>query len=159
MSLPLVTRFGADPLLDLEVANKQYVDSSGGGAAKDIWTMCYLGTQSSNTVLYWPIGNDTSADGVESDIQAVLSYEVTQRRMICRVYTNTKAGAVILSLRDDGTNINPVTIAAGTTGIFDSGDVTTVIALNSLLSFTRDASAGVSGVIGFNCVAQMELDT
>jgi len=32
MSLPLVTRFGADPVLDLEVANKQYVDSSGGGA-------------------------------------------------------------------------------------------------------------------------------
>jgi len=32
MSLPLVTRFGADPLLDLEVANKRYVDASGGGA-------------------------------------------------------------------------------------------------------------------------------
>jgi len=32
MSLPLVTRFGADPLLDLEVANKRYVDTSGGGA-------------------------------------------------------------------------------------------------------------------------------
>jgi len=29
MSLPLVTRFGADPLLDLEVANKRYVDNSG----------------------------------------------------------------------------------------------------------------------------------
>jgi len=26
-----VTRFGPDPLLDLEVANKRYVDSSGGG--------------------------------------------------------------------------------------------------------------------------------
>jgi len=34
MSLPLVTRFGADPLLDLEIANKRYVDnaSSSGGA-------------------------------------------------------------------------------------------------------------------------------
>jgi len=31
MSLPLVTRFGADPLLDLEVANKRYVDNSTGG--------------------------------------------------------------------------------------------------------------------------------
>jgi len=31
MSLPLVTRFGADPLLDLEIANKRYVDNSGGG--------------------------------------------------------------------------------------------------------------------------------
>jgi len=30
VSLPLVTRFGADPLLDLEVANKRYVDGSGG---------------------------------------------------------------------------------------------------------------------------------
>jgi len=28
----LVTRFGADPLQDLEVANKRYVDTSGGGA-------------------------------------------------------------------------------------------------------------------------------
>jgi len=34
MSLPLVTRFGADPLLDLEVANKRYVDSSGGGGTQ-----------------------------------------------------------------------------------------------------------------------------
>jgi len=31
MSLPLVTRFGADPLLDLEIANKRYVDNSSGG--------------------------------------------------------------------------------------------------------------------------------
>jgi len=30
MSLPLVTRFGANPLLDLELANKQYVDTGGG---------------------------------------------------------------------------------------------------------------------------------
>jgi len=28
MSLPLVTRYGADPLLDLEIANKQYVDNN-----------------------------------------------------------------------------------------------------------------------------------
>jgi len=31
MSFPLVTRFGANPLLDLELANKNYVDNSGGG--------------------------------------------------------------------------------------------------------------------------------
>jgi len=34
MSLPLVTRFGADPLLDLEVANKRYVDNSSGGTGQ-----------------------------------------------------------------------------------------------------------------------------
>jgi len=32
MSLPLTTRFGANPLLDLELANKNYVDNAGGGA-------------------------------------------------------------------------------------------------------------------------------
>jgi len=31
MSLPLTTRFGANPLLELELANKAYVDSSSGG--------------------------------------------------------------------------------------------------------------------------------
>jgi len=31
LSLPLTTRFGADPLLDFELANKQYVDNSSGG--------------------------------------------------------------------------------------------------------------------------------
>jgi len=31
MSLPLVTRFGADPLLALEIANKQYVDNASSG--------------------------------------------------------------------------------------------------------------------------------
>jgi len=30
MSLPLTTRFGADPLLDLEIANKRYVDNNSG---------------------------------------------------------------------------------------------------------------------------------
>jgi len=30
LSLPLTTRFGADPLLDLEVANKRYVDNRAG---------------------------------------------------------------------------------------------------------------------------------
>jgi len=34
LSLPLVTRFGADPLLDLEVANKRYVDNSSGGTGQ-----------------------------------------------------------------------------------------------------------------------------
>jgi len=32
MSLPLTTRFGADPLVDLEIANKRYVDNSSGGS-------------------------------------------------------------------------------------------------------------------------------
>jgi len=32
----LVTRFGADPLLDLEVANKRYVDNSG-GVGLQVW--------------------------------------------------------------------------------------------------------------------------
>lgn len=31
MSLPLTTRFGANPLLDLELANKNYVDNASGG--------------------------------------------------------------------------------------------------------------------------------
>jgi len=31
MSLPLTTRFGVNPTLDLELANKAYVDSAGGG--------------------------------------------------------------------------------------------------------------------------------
>jgi len=32
LSLPLTTRFGADPVLDLELANKQYVDNASGGS-------------------------------------------------------------------------------------------------------------------------------
>jgi len=32
MSIPLITRFGADPLLDLEIANKRYVDRQGTGS-------------------------------------------------------------------------------------------------------------------------------
>jgi len=39
MSLPLVTRFGADPIQDLEVANKRYVDSSGGGGIVSVQTV------------------------------------------------------------------------------------------------------------------------
>jgi len=158
MSLPLVTRFGADPLLDLEVANKQYVDNSGGGSAKDVWTMLFTGTQSSNSVLFWGI-NGVNIDATENDVETVLSYQVTQTRMISNVYQNTKNGDVILSLRDDGSSINPLTVGAGITGVLDSGAVSTDIALNSTVNFIRDATGSSSGSIGFNMLAEVELDT
>jgi len=49
MSLPLVTRFGADPILDLEVANKRYVDTSGGGATVTIQNITAASFSTSST--------------------------------------------------------------------------------------------------------------
>jgi len=50
MSLPLVTRFGADPLLDLELTNKQYVDNRGGNTFARVMKLVDTARASQDTV-------------------------------------------------------------------------------------------------------------
>jgi len=59
MSLPLVTRFGADPLLDLELANKQYVDAGGGGGSGLTFARKIKATDESITSDIVPHDDDT----------------------------------------------------------------------------------------------------
>ena len=50
MFLPLTTRFGADPLLDLEIANKRYVDNSSGGGGTSFSVVKKVDEVRNNTI-------------------------------------------------------------------------------------------------------------
>jgi len=148
MSLPLVTRFGADPLLDLEVANKKYVDSklnpaksgfslvSGWPAANGAFTVVY----SPMTGIY-PIEYATEAE------TAIILPVCTLARCSVTNRTNTYNGITEYFCHDDGVNIanSVVTLPASTTGAFTTGDISESIAAESLVSGQRDRTASSSG--------------
>jgi len=90
MSLPLVTRFGADPLLDLEVANKRYVDNSSGGTNSSV-----MGHSSSSNV----------ANGQNSAYFQINSWHATES---ARQFVMVQAGVLSLFIIDVDVNNNTV---------------------------------------------------
>jgi len=141
MSLPLVTRFGADPLLDLEVANKQYVDNSGGGGG---WFVMGQGRDSLGAFhgeAFWGPFN-TGSDAPEPRAQMLISIAVNLRRQWLSISFNTNTvGDTLWNIRDDAVTINLMTIAFGVTGQIDSGDITVAIATGSLINTRSDTAA------------------
>jgi len=165
MSLPLVTRFGADPLLDLEVANKRYVDASGGGSdhgcrifhsiaqsvtnlvpltcafdSEDYDTDSYHDTVTNNTDIVIPVGLDGKymvGGGVQFDVNAVGT------RLIA-VTNNVGINLAVLRFNADATGFTSVALS----GIFDLavGDVITLRAFQDsggALNINRVADASV----------------
>jgi len=145
LSLPLVTRFGADPLLDLEVANKRYVDSSGGGATPRIVFSYTEITRSNNDIRFHAIYSMTSAATSEAARQIELDFDFTITRVRAEIPANTKNAVTVLSFRDDAAIKGSVDVAASTTGQFDSGAITETVADGSLVNFASDLSASSSG--------------
>jgi len=149
MSLPLVTRFGADPLLDLEVANKQYVDNNTGsgffilGARHNGYT--------TNSNVFGTIFSNNTRVATESQMTAQIFQGFTVIRNGIHILTNSKgAGDTLYSFRDDGSDIGLLTIAFGTSGLFDSGALTDVVAGGSLIVYRYDTSGQSSGTLSIN---------
>jgi len=123
MSFPLTTRFGADPLLDLEIANKQYVDASGGA-----WTFVFKTadetrtsdtTLSDDTELFFPV----VVDGVYyawffleilNDAAADIKLNMTQPTNCAGQRLNATWGSQVLI---DGEDITVQRAMATATGI------------------------------------------
>jgi len=121
MSLPLVTRFGANPTVPLEVANKAYVDAGGGGSSlvfmprwgdqTDTALTTDFGTINGRYINFTTSGNQQSSycpvDGQFSN-------------MIQDVTTNSMDDVVLISIfnRTLDTRGCTLTITASTTGVF-----------------------------------------
>ena len=58
---------------------------------------------------------------------------------------NTKDEASVYGLRDDGADAGTVSIAATTTGLFDSGAISVAVATGSLICAMIDTSASSEG--------------
>jgi len=149
---PKVTRFGADPTVDQELATKAYVDAGGGGGDKRV----LLGdngmsaSYSSNSERFAPVIGfnffNMSGSATEANSQITIDWGITIKRVYVTLVTNNKNANTIIAFRDDGVNVAPITIPATTTGEFDSGDVTTLIASGSLINWIVDTSLSSGGL-------------
>jgi len=146
LSLPLVTRFGADPLQDLEVANKRYVDTSGG--SRPVWYFSMNQSNLSGTSLDFFAAMYGGADDLRqvlAEVQIEVTRAFTLLRQTIVVSDNSKTGTIDLSFVDDGALLSTTTILAGTTGNFDSGVLSLSIAADSLCACDEDFTSGGTG--------------
>jgi len=146
MSLPLTTRFGVDPTVDEELANKRYVDNSSGGSSFGFITWQFATAMSSNVMTFFGCYGVTNSN-TEGDVTLIQDNGFTVIRHRSHVRLNSKNGNTLLSFEDDSIAIGQLTIAAAATGDFDSGALTDVVAAGSEIDFGRDTSASSSGTI------------
>jgi len=149
---PKVTRFGADPTVDQELATKAYVDNSGGGGTSLFFSANFQSSTTANGLFFYMINAD-SADATEANRDAIIDHAMTTDRIRANVNINTKNGATILGWRDDGVTIDSISIAASTTGDFDSGQLSSVVATLSRVDIIIDTSGSSSGAISFTLLS------
>jgi len=138
MSLPLVTRFGADPLLDLEVANKQYVDNSSGGGGGKFYFHAFNTAYASTSVFFWTVLSGNIFSGTESIVDVTFNFEFTIVRHGAVLTANTRSNTMIFNIRDDAVDANTLLIGGGLTGEFISGVLAITVASGSLMAFEID---------------------
>jgi len=137
MSLPLVTRFGADPLLDLEVANKRYVDGLIPTASG--FMMWQNGEDSTitdgNFMGYGALQTDGGTEAGRGDI---MTRPCQFTRHVFNVITNTQAGTVVIQFRVNEADGNAsLSIPTLDTGRFITTTTDNVL-LDQLIAFQMD---------------------
>jgi len=147
---PKVTRFGADPTVDQELATKAYVDASGGNSG--FFGMCESIVGAGATDLFQGLNTGGFSTTTDTD-SGVIGTQLTIKRFTVKVYTNSKASDVPVHIQDDASNVVTITVGAGVTGDFDSGEVTVVIAADSIVGILTDRGSvgtwdGVPAVLG-----------
>jgi len=146
MSFPLTTRFGADPLIDEELANKRYVDASGGGATPRCMVGSFRLSYTINGVRFQAFYSQILSV-TESAVFIPIDFNFTLTKTSINVQTNTKNGSTTYGFRDDGVTIGSVAIASSTTGIFESGVLTDAVVSGSDCVFLLDTTASSSGAL------------
>jgi len=148
---PKVTRFGADPTVDQELATKAYVDSSGGGSSL-AYLMCAISnSNASNTLLFYPFNYFATGVGqTEVTSQIALDTAITLIRTVVNIRNNSHNADSLFAFRDDTVSVASVTVGSGLTGIFNSGAISVAVVAGSLCNLSMDTSASVSGSIRFN---------
>lgn len=144
-----VTRFGVEPTLDNEIANKSYVDSQAGGTSRDLWS-CERGSYVDNQRDFGRIlGGDDQRTTTESSTTLTLEYDVQLNAVAVRIVINSKNANTLFGLREDGTTRGLITIAAAATGYFENTGLTDDIAAGDLINEMHDTALSSSGSLKF----------
>jgi len=141
-----VTRFGPSPLLDNEIANKEYVDGSSGGAGYFVLS-CHMSASAGNTVFFCQDSGNftTTGDGTESETSQPLLVDATLIKINVTCGSNTKNGDSLFMFRHAGSDEGIVTIGAGLRGLFEGSLISIAITAGDLINFKRDMTASSSG--------------
>jgi len=152
MSLPLVTRFGADPLLDLEVANKRYVDNAGGGIF--IFGNQQDGDVQTGSVTWslWNTGTGFTVGGFAT-LSVPLGINFNVIFVSTNIFSNGKvAPDLVFSVQAEGVQSDGLTVGAGLSGDFDSGAISFAVLATDEVSF-HQAPAGAGNIRVFPLTA------
>jgi len=107
MSLPLVTRFGADPLLDLELANKRYVDSQ-----ILVGTYQFFNRTSRNLGgddgLFWAFVNTANPTATEAPFMVPFPLDSIVQTWVNNVTAKTSANDLLLIMRKNQADTSTV---------------------------------------------------
>jgi len=150
MSFPLTTRFGADPTRDLEVANKRYVDASGGGLNQFIMGLRSNDFAAANERNTW---FGASWQGTDANMLLICN-NMTLTNLTFRVSLNTNSiDGQSLNTRIDQTEANCSVTYDQATGEFqDLVNTDTILALEQIDMKILDGN-GSGLIIGVTCQA------
>ncbi len=80
-----------------------------------------------------------TAQDIESSNVVTIDWALTLKRILLRIQTNSSSNAIVMGIRDDGVTVAKLTIPTATTGEFDTGDLTVLIASGSEVCWILDS--------------------
>ena len=130
--------------------------SSGGGGGDTVTPNFIIGTleihpsYSTNNVRYAGLFTEqfasASASVTESQVHGAIHFAFQLNRIFLNVNNNTKDGETIIGIRDDGSTVASVTLAANTTGEFITAALEVDIASGSDVNWIVDSTASSSDI-------------
>jgi len=147
--MALVTRFGADPLLDTEIANKRYVDT------RTVLRQSVIINNQRNELVtagntrIFAITGRADDNGTESLCQNLCPIDLTWVNLGVAIATSSSNEIAFVRARVNGINGNQLlSIAAATTGNFFDNTNSDVFVQGDLFSI-RLSSTSTSGTFNF----------
>ena len=111
----------------------------------------------SNNLNFQPLGAAAASSTSEAILAVIdVAFEIQRHRVA--VGGNGKDAATTFHVRDDTSSVTTVSVAAATTGAFDSGALTVSVASGSQVGFACDTTGSTTGTIAFAEIATCEAE-
>jgi len=145
---PKVTRFGADPTVDQELATKAYVDGSSGGGGLAFISQHYRGTSRTADFFFGPARHDGST--AVANVESSVPMDCKLRNLQVYVRSNARDSDSTWHMNVNTVDVNGViTIPDSVAGIFTDITNSDDVSLGDTFAYHLDVNAG-SGATVFN---------